>query len=298
MHLFTIVIDENIEDFQTRLNSQIQSLVDDGIGIEEKIEFDKPFYILKYGIDIEHLNDYPIVDIVNIFRYCIANTVFEYIKYYKEPQLINKILNYDYYYFDIDERSKIEERIDSYMKNESYVDILQNESQKRITKMFIDYLKNNSVININGFITFRLKEYVLGLQEIVDRAVESFLMDQEYNEFIKLLRYFVDIQEPKYEVLNILFEEDERYQLYDEFGNIINNEYLNIIEAELDASINHDDLLISSLITIAPNEIYIHKIDNLKNMDLIQTISKIFQDRIILCDNCQWCRIHTNIKKE
>lgn len=303
MYLLSIVIDRNIEELKLLLDKQIESFKDEGIEIDEEINFDEPFYILKYTVGIESVKNYPIKDFVNIFKYCVANALFEYIKFYEEPQLLRKIINYDYYYFNINERVKIQNKIKDYIERETNKTIdgnkLIHKKKFEIIQQFVDYLKTNAVININGFITFRLQDYILELQEIVGRAVEEFLMDKEYNEFIKLLKYFVEIQEAKIDTLNIVLEENSKYNLYDEYGNIVNDEYLNMIEMEMDNNnINYEDLLISSLITIAPNKIFIHKIDNLTNIEIIQTITRVFVDKVTICDNCQWCGIKANIKKE
>jgi hypothetical protein len=48
---------------------------------------------------------------------------------------------------------------------------------------------------LDGFLSFRLKEYRGRLAEVVDKAVDEYMMDMEYKEFIRVLRYFVDVQE-------------------------------------------------------------------------------------------------------
>ena len=59
---------------------------------------------------------------------------------------------------------------------------------------------------MEGFIRFRLKDYIEELKYIIDGSVDELLIDREYNEFIKLLRYFVEIQEPKVEEVHVLLE--------------------------------------------------------------------------------------------
>ena len=78
-------------------------------------------------------------------------------------------------------------------------------------------------------------------------------MENEYREFIRLLKYFVDIQEPKYENIHIIATNHGTYTLLDDRREEITNEcikeYLNEIS---ESEINYDDLLVSSLITLAP----------------------------------------------
>ncbi len=108
---------------------------------------------------------------------------------------------------------------------------------------------------LEGFVNFRLKEYIKDLEEIVDKAVDDFLMEREYREFIRLLRYFVDIQEPKFNTIHVIAGYDDKYILLNEEKREITNEciqeFMNDISNE---EINYDDLLVSSLITMAPGK--------------------------------------------
>jgi len=132
--------------------------------------------------------------------------------------------------------------------------------------------------------------YMNELNETVGRALEIFVAEKEYNEFIKLLRYFVEIQECKIDTVHLLQSGDGRYLLYDDKKNSISSEYFDELRSEiLDDTINYDDLLISTLITISPNRILIHDIEEFKNKELVQTISNVFAERITLCSSCDLC---------
>ena len=74
-----------------------------------------------------------------------------------------------------------------------------------------------TLISVDGFITFRLKDFNLLIDLAVDKGIEEFTARKEYQEFVSILRYFVEIQEPKYKVIDLVFEGDE-YILLDEKG--------------------------------------------------------------------------------
>ncbi len=303
MNLLSIVVEKNLDELQSLLNKQIESFKNDDIEITENIINSGPFYRLDYNVEIKSIKNYSVSDFINIFKYCVANALYEYIKLYEEPDILNKMVNYDYYYFDMNERKQIRNNIKLIMEKEKKQDQDENsESYKKklaIIESLIHYLKINSMINLRGFITFRLKNYIIALQDMVEYGVEEFLINKEYNEFIKLLRYFVDIQEAKIDEVHILLEENNKYKLYDQYGKIIDNDYLKMIAAEMvDNEINYEDLLISSLITIAPNKIFIHRIANLKNPELIKTISRVFVNKVKICDNCDLCRVKANVEEE
>ena len=168
-----------------------------------------------------------------------------------------------------------------------------------ILQKVIDFLQENQIINLEGFVRFRLKNYMQELEDHIDKAVEDFIMEKEYNEFIKLLRYFVDIQEAKIDIVNVIMSDGGKYHIYDKMNSMINNDYLEDIATEMaDKDISYDDLLISSLITLAPKQIIIHYEGKLKSREILQTIKSIFSERMFFCNGCKLCTSTQNVKQE
>ncbi|MDR5659580.1 putative sporulation protein YtxC [Serpentinicella sp. ANB-PHB4] len=299
MQLLSIVTDNDVNLLQSIIYNEIKALRNEGVFIDKEINKDKHYYILKYMVDTESIKDYPKEDFNNKFAYYIANALCKFIRAGEEKNVFEDIINYEYNYFTTSEKKDILTRALDLVKNQKKLKELFLEiNNECITKELVDYLKTNSQINIKGLITFRLKSYSDSLKEVVDQAVEDFLMDKEYNEFIKLLKYFVDIQEPKLEVVNIYLKSEGKYSLYDHTGKEINNDYLRIIAQEMnEKDVNYDDLLISSLITIAPNEIIIHKTEK-NSEEITKTIKRIFMNKVQLCEGCEYCIIKSNVKKE
>ena len=60
-------------------------------------------------------------------------------------------------------------------------------------------------------------------------------------------------------------------------------------EVKFDSTENKEELIISTMITYAPKKVIIHCADNCKNKELLQTISKVFVDKVYYCDECQLC---------
>lgn len=210
-----------------------------------------------------------------------------------ETKLIKKIIKDFCVYLTDYEKAHIYELADKLIKKEDNADdrIFYKQSRKnRIIKKIMNYLKTENIIIIDGFVKFRLNEYMKELYDVVEKAVEEYITEREYNEFIKLLRYFVEIQESKIDTIHILTAKDGGYILMDSKKNIINCEYYDDIKPELiDNEINNDDILISNLITIAPKKICIHNIEGFANKELMKTIRNVFFDRTEICKNCQIC---------
>jgi putative sporulation protein YtxC len=72
-----------------------------------------------------------------------------------------------------------------------------------ISQKIIECIKENDEINIKGLIRFRIKEFEKDFFSIVDKVIEKYMSEKEYVEFIKLLKYFIEIQESKVEEVNV-----------------------------------------------------------------------------------------------
>ena len=160
-----------------------------------------------------------------------------------------------------------------------------------------DYLMNNSIMLIDGFIRFRLEGLDFLIDLAIEKGIDEFTVEKEYREFIKILQYFVESQEPKYDLVNLVFE-DMNYKLLDNEGNTIDKDFFSEIITEIDnANISKDDILISTLIVIAPKRIILHLDEKFKNEDVIKVIANIFQDRVYTCQGCEKCNTEIKIKR-
>lgn len=221
--------------------------------------------------------------------YNIASTLSDVIIDNYESLLIKKIIKDYYIYVTDSEKKQIFEYANKLIKNEEniYDGFFYRQSRRsKIIKSIFNYLKTERLLILDGFINFRLDEYTKDLCIIVDKAVEEYITQKEYNEFIKLLRYFVEIQESKVNVVHVVAEKNGGYTLLDEKKSIISYEDVDDLKQEvLNKEFNYDDLLISNLITIAPKKIYLHNISEFSNKEIIQTIQSVFYDRTEICIN-------------
>ncbi|KXG74607.1 putative sporulation protein YtxC [Thermotalea metallivorans] len=303
MYLLSVVLGETSDYICDRLEKEISYFKREGIVVEQHIDQLGKNQCISYDLIESTLKNYTKKDFQNIFKHYLANAFSDIIIHHEEIKLANKILQEQYYYFSPKERENILGHLENVLKNEEYkyhggISYLISRKAK-ILQQVMDYLKENDFIHLEGFIRFRLKNYVSELEESVDKAVEDFLMEKEYNEFIRLLRYFVDIQEAKMDIIHVLIHEDGKYHLFDKLKRSINNEYVEDLAAEmLDSDIGYDDLLISSLITIAPKKVIIHFTGKIHNKEIINTIKNVFSDRVNVCSGCDFCTLVQHVKEE
>ena len=202
-----------------------------------------------------------------------------------EIPLVSKTINTSFGYFTKSERAQILKIARRYIEN--------TPREHRLTSIdckLREYFDHNDDIMLDGFVNFRLKEYQDLLDGIVSRAIDDYMVEREYKEFIKLLKYFVDIQQPKIDVVHICPQASSQYVIYDSNKKDITDdccrEFINGVK---NYSINYDDLLVSALITMSPQKIYFHNVDKVVNRELIITIKNVFTKKVVECKGCELC---------
>lgn len=283
MQLFSIGIEERDLSVKEALFRKAQVRKPDGLDIVEKKTGD--IFFLNY-VSHQDFDGKAVKQIRDKLHQYIADTVSEIILEDLQSQMVEKIIQDEYFYFGKEERNKILRDAMAIMWGGNPIvrsEVIRSRWRSRVWKRIMEHLENNDELVLEGFIRFRMKDFISELEDAVDRAVDDLLIEKEYTEFIKLLRYFVEIQEPKVEEVHVLLGEDKRYTLLDSSLHIINNDILEDLAKEIsDKEISYDDLLISSLITIAPKKITIHQFDKIKNTELLNTINNVFTGKVTM----------------
>ncbi len=205
----------------------------------------------------------------------LSELITEVILEFYEEKLIKQILNYNYFYFNEYERTEI---------LKACIEIMEDDEKDRlkiIEKAAYEYLKENKSMILEGFVYFRLKEYVSYLDNIIDIAVNQFIIDREYTEFINLLRIYVNSKPSGCDVLHLIYVNGESVILDDNENivsvsdNILNAKYLS------DISFSSNDFALNTLLTMLPERIEIHLIGI--EDEFINTIKLIFENKVSIC---------------
>ena len=290
MLLLTIVYDKERKEIIQGIQELKEYFRHKGvlIGIYESMESNTHF--LKLFCDREIDNK-----LRNVFNMYIANIIYNIvIEEFCEEDILAFLSN-EYFFLKYDELEEI--RLESMKVLEGGMKIIDENSISCINKRndILDKISKciseNNEINIDGFITFRIKELLGDLESIVDKVVEKYMVNKEYNEFIKLLKYFVEIQESKIDYLSIIIDNNGKYIIKDGERDITRSFFKEFTELNHDENMTSDldDILISALITASPSKIVIHCAENCRNPELINTIEKVFTGRVKFCNNCSIC---------
>lgn len=290
---FSIGAKDNIELLKSKLDTEFALLQNDGLKIDFEQSPTGGLTFLGYNIADYGSSSYSEEEARIIFKHYIANVVSEIILSNWEKALLLDIIRQNYYYFTPDEQQLIYnlalDRLNHGEPNEeAFVEYLGRKST--VLQKLLEYLNSNNKLVIEGFIKFRLKDYLQELNSTADRAVDDFMLEKEYKEFIKLLKYFVDIQEPRLDVVQVLIQPSGCFKLLDGNNKNISSDYLEgfLIETT-EPEINYEDLLISALITIAPNSVILHYSEKRQSERATETIKSVFGDRVTFCQGCKLC---------
>lgn len=208
-----------------------------------------------------------------------------------EESFLKMILLKNYFYFNSTEMKHILELCYEIFSDDfnTYFDKKHN----LLIDSFENYLITNKSIILTGFINFRIKNYMTILEDVVDEAVNSFVVEKEYLEFISLLKMYVNSQNSNCDVVHLIYNKNNS-TLFDKDKNQINVSD-DIFKAKYlsDISFSSNDYALNTLLTLVPKKIHIHLIDNCID-EFIHTISLIFENRVEICTDCSICKIYKN----
>lgn len=202
-----------------------------------------------------------------------------------------KLLLYFSKQYRVEKTPYKERELLSYVKNIEKAPYFSRENKKRaVFKGLSLYFAEKDTANVKGLVAFRLREYLKILEKTAKKLLELYETEQEYKEFISLLKYFVTVQEDRPVLTHLIVDESCIYKILDEKKQDITEKSIKEFVYPLDAAYeNYDDLLLSILITLAPRKLIIHKPDNMQNKDLLDTIVSVFSN-VEFCEYCDLCK--------
>ena len=252
------------------------------IGLVESLE--KNTHIIKIICDVDNYNEKIRKKIIMY----VSNIMYKIIiEKYRKKELF-EFLTDNYFFLRQSELLEAEEIIMKVLRLENSNKDTDFLYYSNIINEIIDKIKicieENNEFNINGFLLFRMKELRSNIEIIIDRIIENYIIDKEYEEFIRLLKYFVNIQDSKLQEVNLTIQTLGGYSLTDGNGKDILDEFLKeLAGCKIGVDANMEDIIISGLITNSPEHIIIHSKEKCLNKEFIDTIVKVFGNKVTFC---------------
>ncbi|GFZ82050.1 hypothetical protein GCM10008018_29740 [Paenibacillus marchantiophytorum] len=306
MELFAVVLMNTIEPYVRSLTAQIESELQLLHIAECEWTIHYELFETHASIHVETLVQEE--DAPAMRKKCLqglADALAEHIMMDKESPMLRNLITKEFKYenkedVDVIEGYCTQTHLETPIEESPVMSSISGRLRRKqvLSDQLVLALEEAPQLSLDGFILFRMQDYLDELREIAEYAIDEFMMDRQYQEFISLLQYFVYIQEAKIPVAHLIHKGGHEF--------IILNDRLELIDAnEFDASfkmevlekdINFEDMIVSTLITVSPANIYIHTRD--PDMTIIKTIRQIFEDRTTVCAYCRTCDIYLGEAKK
>ena len=212
---------------------------------------------------------------------------------YFEENIIKQILHSNYFYFENSEFNTILKLCEENLCDSSEFSLPNR--QLFLFDIFYEYISTHHNLLISGFTNFRLGKYRKLLEDLVDLSVNEFIIEREYLEFVSLLRLYINSQSPSNLTVHVI-SFNNQIILLDENMNKISIDK-NLLKAKYlsDVSFSNNDYVLNTLLTMLPKKIHLHLVSQTTNLDFINTLKLIFENRIDICYNCDICNIYKQI---
>lgn len=206
----------------------------------------------------------------------------------EEENILKQLISQNYFYFDSKEREKILS-----ICFDILADNFPNDFDKKFNmlyKNFYQFISCNKSIVLTGFINFRLKDYIKLLDDVLTQAVNHFIIEKEYLEFISLLKLYISSQPYGCEVVHLVYSSNESILLDENRNIIISTDDIFKAKYLSDISFSSNDYALNTLLNLLPRKIYIHLINNTID-EFINTIQLVFENRVHICTDCEICKM-------
>ncbi len=153
----------------------------------------------------------------------------------------------------------------------SEITACKDEIKKRLDKSISE--NDAGTIILEGFMRFRMKDYLEAWDRELASSVEDHIRKKEYAEFVEILRLFIKIRIPRARKVHICVGGDGDYLLLDERLCLLKCRFIG-------AKVDKDDALLSALVNIAPLSIIVHNKDRFWDSRILETIKDVFGQRV------------------
>ena len=224
----------------------------------------------------------------NVFIYKLSEIITNCIMKFYEKNIVKRVINSDYFYFDVREKKVINNNCYELLNDEQSNDFLKR--KEKILSCLIEYISEHKFFILDGFVNFRLFEYNSLIEECVDCAVNKFIIDKEYKEFIELLRGYINSQKTRSETIHVIYSNSEPILMEKQNILVYENQFEHPKYLS-DITFSSKDYCLNALLNLLPKKIIVHLL--VDEDEFIETLRLIFQNRLMICKECNICKTFT-----
>ncbi|MGB9867901.1 MAG: sporulation protein YtxC [Bacillota bacterium] len=289
MHEVAIGTASTLGPLKERLDYEFRFLREEGITIRTR-EIDRGK--LKFlGCSLQKVGRerFSPEDATEIMKRFIANALSDVIVNELEGSIIRNIIKSEHGYLTKEDQERLYREVIRAIDGDGDGQgglLLKMYRKSKILGRILDYLESNKELVLEGFVNFRLKDYKQELEETIERVAEDLLVEKEYNDFVMLLKYYVDLQVPQVEEVHVLLEEGGKYLLLDSRGAPVQlGGSGDLSVTGPGGEVEYEDLLISSLVSLAPRRVVIHASPQRLGEPTLNILMEIFDRRVLFVND-------------
>jgi putative sporulation protein YtxC len=216
---------------------------------------------------------------------CLKNIIvpvlMEFIVTMKEAKWMTSLLQKQFYYEDEVEVAHIVEIAKNILhgkRKEDEVFTFTSTRKKQVAIALENFLSFSVSFSIEAFFQFRLKSYIHRLSMVVQRAIDEYQLEQEYQVFINELRTRVNESEGEVSSIHVVYHNG--FTFYDGLYQVIETPVFDEIEGGIDTEV------LAPLLHFAPRNVYLYTAT--LDVPIIITVLSVFQDRVTICEPQQF----------
>ena len=207
------------------------------------------------------------------------------LKFY-ESIIVTRVINCDFFYFEQAEKNIIYNNCMEILKDDSSGELTLR--KEKIFSSLIEYISEHKFFILDGFVNFRLFEYDSLVEECVDIAVNKYIIDKEYREFIDLLSGYINSQASKLDTVHMIYSNAEPILLDDQNNILVYDNQFENPKYLSDITFSSKDFCLNTLLNLLPRRIVVHLL--VDEDEFIETLRQIFGNRLMICKECNICR--------
>ena len=145
-----------------------------------------------------------------------------------------------------------------------------SEERGVLYEKLVDYLSTHKTLCLEGFLRFRMQEFLMLWELAVEQAAARVLMQKEYGELMETLRRFVDGRVSRVNQISVCIHADGTITLSDDSD--VRIEYVDCAP----------DGILNLLVNMAPMRLTVYDLSGQEKNRLTEAIVRVFGDRVKL----------------
>ncbi|OHW63159.1 YtxC-like family protein [Andreesenia angusta] len=246
--------------------------------LKKYLEFEKSLERRGFKVSTSSYKSYRTVtvDLEKSEMMKLSTDVFDTVKFeYEKRQIEKYIKRQGYGLRDLDLLSS---KVREYISNEKNIgtDIT---TEKKALEMISNYIEKNEVLDLDGFIKFRMKFYKDAILDFAEMSIYDSKLETDYREFMSSFRYYMGRQRPRQKLVSLVIGE-KGYAIIDKDSKMIDQSEVKNIGSEIsETGLSKEEMVMGTLISTAPEIIHIYR-EKACSEELVAEIEEVFKGKV------------------